>query len=104
MAGSNNMGHDDEIPTAPLKLHVTVHTGGEIHRHDRPGSTQRIIIKMYPNTPFKVLADKLRDEWGDRELRLSELPCEYVFDSDTPASVSKSLTDFGFFITDICYA
>jgi hypothetical protein len=83
------MARHDEAPIAPLKLHITVHTDG-IHRHDRSGRTQVVIVRMYPNTPFKILADKLRDRWGDRVLRLSELPCEYVFDSDTPASVSGS--------------
>lgn len=89
--GNDNTGHDDEIPTAPLQLSVIIYTGGGIHRHNRPGPAQHVIVRMYPHTPFKHLADKLRERWGDRELRLSELPCEYVFDGDTPAYVSGYL-------------
>jgi hypothetical protein len=103
IAGSNDMGHDLGTSAGPLQLCVTVHTDGEIHRQERLGPTQRIIVKINPNTPFKILSDKLLEKWGDHELRLSELPCEYVFDSDTPASISKSSTDVGFFITDTCY-
>lgn len=42
---------------------------------------------MYPYTPFKFLADKLVEKFGDHQLSVIS-PRKQVFDSETPDSVS----------------
>lgn len=80
---------EDETPAAPpLQLRITVHTDDGCHSLEWPGSTQSVLVRMYPDTPFKSLTDKLRRTWINRELKLGQSPWQYVFDSDTPASVS----------------
>jgi hypothetical protein len=100
---TTDMGQE-ETPSTPLSLRIKVHTDDDgHHRLNRPGSTHSMIVRMYPNTPFKVLTDKLRERWSNRELMLSGHAMEYVFDSDTPASVSGLLTDVACFITNTRY-
>ena len=96
-AAVNNIRNGDEMLAAPLRLSITVHA---IDEH-RLQPTRSVLVRMHPNTPFKFLKDKLRVKYSDRELMLS--PLEYVFDSDTPASVSEPSTYVACSITDIRY-
>jgi hypothetical protein len=92
-----------EAAATPLKLHVRVYNDAMARHSQRRGSAHSILVRVHPNTPFKNLTDKLRQKYGDHTMALDESPSFYIFDSDTPASVSASCQDAAeLSIDDIC--
>lgn len=79
-----------EAAATPLKLHIRVYRDAMNRHTHRRGPAQSVLVRIHPDTPFKTLTDKLRTKYGDRTMALDESPSIYIFDSDTPASVSVS--------------
>lgn len=81
------------VSAAPLELWVDIHIRNLVTATSNvigyTGSPHRLVVRMHRNTPFKSLIDKLSEKYGHLELRLKGSPLERIFDSDTPASVSK---------------
>jgi len=83
--------HTEAATVAPIHLNVAVYNGDPIGCLSGGRSPiQRLIVKMQPHTPFKILTDKLLEKFCDRQLYLNRIPYDSVFDSDTPASVSTA--------------
>lgn len=91
---SSNSGRGRVTSATTLELRVFVHFD-DIVTVDSDGleyyeTPYPLVVRMHRNAPFKSLIDKLREKFGDHELRQKNSPLECIFDSDTPASVSGS--------------
>ncbi|THY72505.1 hypothetical protein D6C93_10488, partial [Aureobasidium pullulans] len=76
--------HAEAATAAPVDLHVEVYDDGAVYLNDwRP--TQKMLVRMYPHTPFKILIDKLVEKYGDHQLSFRGTH-KSIFVSDTPSS------------------
>ncbi|KAG9656085.1 hypothetical protein KCU95_g15690, partial [Aureobasidium melanogenum] len=94
---SSNTGRDRVSTATTLELRVFIHvdemvtaTSNGVSYVISPCS---LVVRMHLNTPFKLLTDKLREKYGDQELRQKDSPLKYIFDSDTPASLNLEQDD-----------
>lgn len=92
--GSSNTVRDRVTLAATLELRVSVHFD-DIVTVDSDGleyyeTPYPLVVRMHKTAPFKSLIDKLREKFGDHELRQKNSTLECIFESDTPASVSES--------------
>ncbi|KAH0335931.1 hypothetical protein KCU81_g8827, partial [Aureobasidium melanogenum] len=86
--------NDDHVRSVVLELQIAVyydlvHIVGDGLRH--PAFHHPLLVRTNSNTPFKVLKDKLRDRYyernGEMDLRLKQSPLKCLFGSDTPTSL-----------------
>ncbi|THX09983.1 hypothetical protein D6D13_05722 [Aureobasidium pullulans] len=77
--------HAEAVTAAPVDLHVEAYDDGAAYLNDwRP--TQKMLVRMYPHTPFKILIDKLVEKFGDHQLSFRGTR-KSIFVSDTPSSL-----------------
>ena len=79
--------HAEAATAAPLRLRVAVYDSLPGCSNSVSRLTQKVLVKMYPHTPFRFLTDKLAEKFGDHQLSVIS-PRKQVFDSETPDSVS----------------
>ena len=81
--------HAEAATAAPLRLRVAVYDSLSGCSNSVSRLTQKVLVKMYPHTPFRFLTDKLAEKFGDHQLSSSHSG-QSIFDSETPKSVSPA--------------
>ncbi|THY00525.1 hypothetical protein D6D03_06433 [Aureobasidium pullulans] len=77
--------HAEAATAAPLHLRVAVYDSLPGCSNSVSRLTQKVLVKMYPHTPFRFLTDKLAEKFGDHQLSSSHSG-QSIFDSETPKS------------------
>ncbi|KAG9697077.1 hypothetical protein KCU95_g261, partial [Aureobasidium melanogenum] len=70
---------NQSIPDHPLVMHIDVWVGGEDGT-----DVELALVKMNPDTPFKIVLEILRDQHPLKALKQKSTG-RWIFDSDTPA-------------------
>ncbi|THY42318.1 hypothetical protein D6C97_09600 [Aureobasidium pullulans] len=78
--------HAEAATAAPLRLRVAVYDSLPGCSNSVSRLTQKVLVKMYPHTPFRFLTDKLAEKFGDHQLS-SIHSGQSIFDSETPKSL-----------------
>ncbi|KEQ81923.1 hypothetical protein M438DRAFT_367407 [Aureobasidium pullulans EXF-150] len=78
--------HAEAATAAPLRLRVAVYNSLPGCSNSVSRLTQKVLVKMYPHTPFRFLTDKLAEKFGDHQLSSSHSG-QSIFDSETPKSL-----------------
>ncbi|THX95191.1 hypothetical protein D6D02_10002 [Aureobasidium pullulans] len=78
--------HAEAATAAPLRLRVAVYDSLPGCSNSVSRLTQKVLVKMYPHTPFRFLTDKLAEKFGDHQLSSSHSG-QSIFDSETPKSL-----------------
>ncbi|THW33877.1 hypothetical protein D6D21_09811 [Aureobasidium pullulans] len=78
--------HAGAATAAPLRLRVAVYDSLPGCSNSVSRLTQKVLVKMYPHTPFRFLTDKLAEKFGDHQLSSSHSG-QSIFDSETPKSL-----------------
>ncbi|THZ15651.1 hypothetical protein D6C89_09629 [Aureobasidium pullulans] len=78
--------HAGAATAAPLRLRVAVYDSLPGCSNSASRLTQKVLVKMYPHTPFRFLTDKLAEKFGDHQLSSSHSG-QSIFDSETPKSL-----------------
>ncbi|THX27376.1 hypothetical protein D6D10_09477 [Aureobasidium pullulans] len=78
--------HAEAATAAPLRLRVAVYDSLSGCSNSASRLTQKVLVKMYPHTPFRFLTDKLAEKFGDHQLSSSHSG-QSIFDSERPKSL-----------------